>query len=61
MANFFLDDGGPEAEDYVNNYLYFDENKSECFKRIMEFTKNKTRVDSASRERLRLELAECSR
>jgi hypothetical protein len=61
MANFFFDDGGPDAEDYSDNYLYFDENKSECWKKIKEFVNAKTRLDSASREKLRFELAECAR
>jgi hypothetical protein len=39
MAFFFFDDGAPDAEDYVSNYIFFDENNPEWYDRLMDAVK----------------------
>ena len=60
MAYFFFDDGAPDAEDYVNNYVYFDEKNSESYRRVMETIKKYVPCGAASIETLRHELSECA-
>jgi hypothetical protein len=36
MAYLFLSDGGPEAEEYENNYLYFNESNTALVSEIVQ-------------------------
>lgn len=52
MAYIFLDDGGPEADDYANNYLYFDGTNSQTVEKIIGVLSYGDTSDPAVRKRL---------
>ena len=39
MAHLFIDDGSPEAMEYNNNYIYFDENDPESLRQVLKIAK----------------------
>lgn len=52
MAYVFLNDGGPEAEEYDNNYFYFDESNSQTLTIIEELLTSHNPKDPTVRARL---------
>lgn len=47
MAYVFLNDGGPEAEEYDSNYYYFDESNPEAVAAVERMLMSKTPRNSA--------------
>jgi hypothetical protein len=52
MAYLFLDDGGPEANEYASNYLYFDGSDSGTIERIADILSGGDVNDPVIRKRL---------
>lgn len=52
MAYLFLDDGGPDADEYANNYLYFDGNNSQTVEKIVDILSYGDTRDPEVRKRL---------
>jgi len=53
MAYIFMDDGGPEANEYANNYLYFDGTNSRTIEKIVDILSYSDTRDPAVRKRLK--------
>ena len=49
MAYAFLDDGGPEAEEYDSNYYYFDASNADAMAAIEGMLASRAKRDSAFR------------
>jgi hypothetical protein len=45
MAYLFLDDGGPEASDYSNNYFRFNESDTQVLNRLIQALNGKNPAD----------------
>ena len=52
MAYIFISDGGPDAEEYENNYFYFNESDEQTLLRIEKFISNKDITDPNARRQL---------
>ncbi len=52
MAYVYLDDNGPESEDYDSNYYFFDESNTEIVARIESLLTSAAPRDEAFRERI---------
>lgn len=52
MAYVYLNDGGPESEDYASNYFYFDENNLKTLALIEDLLTSNAERDEAFREKL---------
>ena len=52
MSYIFLSDNGPDAEDYENNYFYFDESNSQAVELIKKMLSSSTERDSEFRTQL---------
>ena len=52
MAYVYLDDNGPESEDYDSNYFYFDESNAAALNQIENLLTSRAPRDEAFREQL---------
>lgn len=60
MAYLFLDDGFPEAAEYANNYIYFDENDPNWLQRVIKLVKQSRKNNSKTSLLSSTELEELS-
>lgn len=59
MAYIYLDDGGPEANEYDSNYVYFNENNPKSWEIVWNFMKKKNRDRSELLDELKNDIDEC--
>jgi hypothetical protein len=52
MAFIFLDDGGPEADEYANNYVYFDPTDPQKLEEVLRVLRNRDTSDPEVKKRL---------
>jgi hypothetical protein len=45
MAHLFIDDGQFEAEDYSNNYIYFDGQNPKCVEKMQALARTLARLE----------------